>query len=295
MPVFTYRAINDDSKEVRGQIDAVDLDAAKTSLEDTHLDVVEIHEASRQSATAQTVQEGTPPALKTSFAFEGKDSTGTVRRGTIQSETKYQAFEKLKHDQKLFVLMLSPLGVTPQYRDNDLENWQKKDMPSAAPQKTAATTIAAAPAAKPIVPAVQPNPVAPAPKIKSIGFTAPTPSPTTSPALAVQARAAPLPAGTKHDYHPLVATLRLYAGWLLAWYGLFVALGYYTHVRALPWSIPFVEAFFISPLIFSFIVAIFLFLMLGSIHRLLHGRWISRIVSLSVGIGAFVGVRMSIV
>lgn len=273
MSAFTYRAVNTDNKEVRGQIDAVDMDSAKRSLEAVHLDVVEIHEASRSSKMANQESESEPqPVLKTTFAFEGTDPSKSVRRGTIQSETKYQAFERLKHDQKLFVTMLSPLGVTPQYRDNDLENWQRKEAESAASVTSAVK--------------MQPS-VSTEPKRKTIAFTEEKIE-----------KAAPVRAPEKidrpHIYHPIVSTLRLYAGWLLAWYGLFVALGYYAHVRSLSWDLPFVEAFYLSPLIFSFTVAIFLFLVLGAIHRAHQGRWISRIVLGLLGIGAFLGVRMSV-
>ncbi len=282
MPVFTYRAINDDSKEVRGQIDAVDLAAATASLEDTHLDVVEIHEASRRGSEA--MPEGSvQPVLKTTFAFEGTDATGTVRRGTVQAETKYQAFEKLKNDQKLVLQMLSPLGVTPQYRDNDLENWQGKEK---LPTAQKAKEVVVSPAKEPVVP------IAPR-KPKPIVFSGVAQPVADRKPLSSSSSTQPSRGTSSAGYHPLVSTLRLYAGWLLAWYGLFVALGYYTHVRQLPWLLPFVEAFFISPLIFTVIVAIFLFLILGSIHRAIHGRWISRIISAAVGIGAFVGVRMS--
>lgn len=95
-------------------------------------------------------------------------------------------------------------------------------------------------------------------------------------------------------YAPLTSTVRLYAGWLLAWYGLFIAIGYYATVRDLPWEIPFVRAFFVSPLIFSFILAIFLFLLLSTIHRLLRGRLITGILLMFVGIGAFIGLRLMI-
>ncbi len=281
MPVFTYRAMNEDSKEVRGQVDALDLDSAKRALEATHLDVVEIHEASRRSGAVADAPTDAP-SLKTTFAFEGKDTSGGIRRGTVQSETKYQAFEKLKNDQELFLTMLSPLGVTPQYRDNDLENWQKSAPPPpirTAPSKPSSPSPAKSVSAQPLKQG----------KPKSIGFaeTASTPPPQKS----VSQPVAP----SSHQYHPLASTLRLYAGWLLAWYGLFVALGYYAHTRALPWDLPFVEAFFVSPLIFSFTVAIFLFLMLGSIHRAVNGHWTSRIVLGLLGIGALVGVRMSVV
>lgn len=275
MPIFTYRAINEDNREIRGQIDGVDLDAARKALEDTHLDVVEIHEASRMINASIPQEASQPMALKTTFAFEGTDTTQAVRRGTIQADTKYQAFERLKHDQKLFVTMLSPLGVTPQYKDNDLENWQRKEVADkqqvAQPKPVVSTSVQSATS----------TPIPVQTKQKSVGFAI-----AESPKAQSEAHQA---------YHPLMSTLRLYAGWLLAWYGLFVALGYYAHVRSLPWVLPFVEAFFVSPLIFSFIVAIFLFLLLGGIHRAAQGHWMSRIVLGLLGIGAFVGVRMSIV
>ena len=47
-----------------------------------------------------------------------------------------------------------------------------------------------------------------------------------------------------------------------------------------------------SPLIFSFIIAIFLFLLLSTIHRLLNGRLITGILLTLVGIGAFIGLRL---
>ncbi len=279
MSSFTYRAINDDNKEIRGQIDAEDLSSAKLALETMQLDVVEIHEASRSVGAASSQSTSEQPVLKTTFAFEGTDTAKNIRRGTLQAETKYQAFERLKHDQKLFVTMLSPLGVTPQYRDNDLENWQRKEMDAINVQNARTPTPIQAATAKP----------ATTEKIaKSIRFSIPEVS---KPVATVTA--APLTAETSM-YHPLVSTLRVYAGWLLAWYGLFVALGYYTNKRALAWNLPFVEAFFLSPLIFSFIVAIFLFLFLGSIHRAIHGHWMSRIILGFFGIGAFVGVRLSL-
>ena len=52
------------------------------------------------------------------------------------------------------------------------------------------------------------------------------------------------------QYLPLIDTLRLYAGNLFAWYAIVMALGYYVHVRALPFSIPFVGGLFISSIVF---------------------------------------------
>lgn len=282
MSAFTYRAVNEDNKEVRGQIDAPDMDTAKRSLEAVHLDVVEIHEASRSSKMSMTAAETDPqPVLKTTFAFEGTDSAKSVRRGTIQAETKYQAFERLKHDQSLFVTMLSPLGVTPQYKDNDLENWQRRETEATQP-----TTLVSKPQPMSPTPKTQES-VSVEPRRKTIAFTEAKIEKTST-------VRAPEKVDTVAVYHPIISTLRLYAGWLLAWYGLFVALGYYAHVRLLSWDLPFVEAFYLSPLIFSFTVAIFLFLLLGAIHRAQHGHWVSRIVLGLLGIGAFLGVRMSI-
>lgn len=261
MTVFSYRAINDDNTEVRGQIDAQDLDGANRALEDLHLDVVEVYEATRMHGHTAEVS-GPQPVLQTTFAFEGTDQAGITRRGTMQAETKYQAFERLKQDQKLLLTMLSPLGITPQYRDNDLENWQRKE------------------------------------RAKAIGFTLPDAvGETVAPPLAVTTAVAPPPAPVSTpspSYHPLLLTLRLYGGWLLAWYGLFVAIGYYATVRQMPLDIPFVQAFFVSPLIFSFIVAIFLFLMLGAVHRAIHGKIISGMMLSVVGIIGCVAVRWNL-
>lgn len=281
MTVFSYRAINDDNKEVRGQIDALDLNGATHALEDLHLEAIEVYEATRtRDHTAEA--SGPQPVLQTTFAFEGTDQSGTVRRGTIQAETKEQAFKRLKQDQKLILTMLSPLGVTPQYRDNDLENWQRREL-------AAATSVTAAPeqSARPPLNIQQPLPVSVNPPT-TVGFTAfDAPKAALSPA----ASGVPPPA---YAYHPLTATLRLYAGWLLAWYGLFVAVGYYATVRQIPFDIPFVQAFFVSPLIFSFIVAIFLFLMLGSVHRAIHGKMIGGMVLSILGIVGIVAVRWSL-
>ena len=291
MPVFSYRAINDDSKEIRGSIEAADLDAAKAALEVQHLEIVEVTEATRLRETDAPL--AAPQLMtKTTFVFEGTDTAGTVRRGTMQAETKYQAFERLKQDQKLLLTMLSPLGVTPQYRDMDLENWQRRELMTRAPAPTESVKISAPSSVTAPVSVSVAQKAEAAPK-KTIGFTLPDglPKPA-APAIGILAPPAK-PVAKSKVYHPLISTLRLYAGWLLGWYGLFVALGYYSHVRVLPWEIPFVEAFFVSPLIFSFIVAMFLFLLLGAMHRAMHGRLLSGIALTVVGIVAFAAVRIS--
>ncbi len=279
MTVFSYRAIDDDNKEVRGQVDAPDLDGAKHALEHLHLDVIEVYEATRMYSPPAEPS-GPQPVLRTTFAFEGTDQTGTVRRGTMQAETKYQAFERLKHDQKLMLTMLSPLGVTPQHRDNDLENWQRKELAAMVPINAAKSAS---------VPPVQFQrpPADVSTPTKTIGFTQPD-----TPKQTIQEK--PVASALDRSYHPITATLRLYSGWLLAWYGLFVAIGDYANVGAMPWDIPFVQAFFVSPLIFSFIVAIFLFLLLGAVQKAMHGRMISGIALSVLGIAGLVGVRWSL-
>lgn len=89
------------------------------------------------------------------------------------------------------------------------------------------------------------------------------------------------------SYSPLVSTLRLYAGWLLAWYGLVIALGYYVHVRDVPFEVPLVQGLFLSPLVFAFLLATFLFLLLSSIHHFLKGGALKGLLFAGVGIGAF--------
>ncbi len=254
MPLFTYRATNDDNKEVRGSIESPDEENARKALEDLHLEILEIAEASRSAPVS--VPATTEPSMP-AFAFEGTDSTGTVRRGSVQASDKYAAFKKLRDDQKLLLTMLSPVGILPQYKDPELDQWQRGARTTTAPQRP------------------------------TIGFT------DVADVSKSQRAASPaLRTSADSPYHPLAATLRLYAGWLLAWYGLFVAIGYYSVQRTLPWDIPFVQAFYLSPLILSFIVAIFLLLMLSALHKAMRGGALSGIAFTVLGIALFVGVRI---
>jgi hypothetical protein len=273
MPLFTYTATNDDNKEVRGTIESPDESNARRALEDLQLDVIQISEASRTKPASEVPA---PSAQLPSFAFEGTDGSGSVRRGSIQAQTKYEAFKRLRDDQKLFLSMLSPVGVLPQYNDPELDQWQRgikaqstPVMHSPEPKKPSQTPAKALPARPPV------------------GFTniqEPPKKPTTQ-------VAAP-PSTATGGYHPIASTLRLYGGWLLAWYGIFVAAGYYSVQRALPWEIPFVQAFYLSPLIFSFIVAIFLFLMMSAVHKALRGGLILGVTCAILGIATFVGITI---
>lgn len=278
MPLYSYRATNDDGKEVRGTIEAPDTDAARKALEDIHLEVLEINEASRAGKVQIAPEEPRVQPLS-SFAFEGQDATGKVHRGTIQAESKYGAFKKLRDDQSLLLSMLAPMGALPKYNDPELLQWQRgvrveSGVPKPAPEKEAAPP-------PPPLPQVQ----------KTVSFAG---IPTAAPKPAAPIKTPQSPSVVDDgQYHPLVSTIRLYCGWLLAWYALFVAIGYYATVRALPWQIPFVQAFFVSPLIFSFVTAIFLFLLFSAINRRIHGRLIGGAVFTLVGIGIFWVVRTS--
>ncbi len=282
MPLFSYRATDDDNKEVRGSLDATDELTARSALENLHLEVLEISEASRthSSPTAPEHQDQLPV-----FAFEGKDGAGHVRRGTLQAAIKYEAFKRLRDDQKLFLTMLSPVGVLPQYKDPDLDQWQRNSKTLAPAPSVQTATSQPVLNAKPVNLQGASAPTKPAPRT-SLGFTN-IPEVTKK-----AAEPSPINKTTSRDYHPLSGTLRLYAGWLLAWYGLFVAVGYFSFERSLPWNIPFVQAFYLSPLIFSFIVAIFIFLTLSAIHKIMKGGLIAGIAFTLVGIGLFFGVKI---
>lgn len=82
------------------------------------------------------------------------------------------------------------------------------------------------------------------------------------------------------DYIPLIDTLRLFAGWLLAWYGVVFGIGSYTVSGKLPFEIPFIEGLFYSTLILRFAFATFLFLLLTSIHH-----WMGRGTGKGIALG----------
>lgn len=87
-------------------------------------------------------------------------------------------------------------------------------------------------------------------------------------------------------YFPLLETLRLYAGWLLAWYCLVYAVGSYQFTRPLPFRIPYAESLFLSPLVLSFTFGAFIFLLLSEIYKK-HKNKRTAWVLLGVGIIVF--------
>lgn len=76
----------------------------------------------------------------------------------------------------------------------------------------------------------------------------------------------PHPVTVDSTYAPLHETLRIFAGWLIAWYGVIYALGFLESTGRLP-SIPFVHELFLSPLVLQFTFGTFLFLALSNVHR----------------------------
>lgn len=112
----------------------------------------------------------------------------------------------------------------------------------------------------------------------------------------------PLPADSPHMkdeeetavYFPLADTLRLYAGWLLAWYALVYALGHYQSQREYPFRIPYVEGLLLSPLVLTFAIAAFLFLLLSGIHSKLGGGYLRGLTLSALGALLFIFYRINV-
>lgn len=79
------------------------------------------------------------------------------------------------------------------------------------------------------------------------------------------------PAATMTDtetvYVPLLQTMRLFAGWLMAWYGIIFIAGSYRADGRLPYDIPLIQSLAASNLVLRFAFAVFLFLLLTDLHR----------------------------
>lgn len=78
----------------------------------------------------------------------------------------------------------------------------------------------------------------------------------------------------QNDYHPLVSTLRLYAGWLLACLFFVYAFGTFQQLRALPFRLSLLDEWMDSPMILHATLVTFLFMLLSSIHQIAErGFW----------------------
>jgi hypothetical protein len=74
--------------------------------------------------------------------------------------------------------------------------------------------------------------------------------------------------GLSDRYVPLVETLRLYAGWLLAWYGVVFLLGGYQQVKdPFPLNLSLLESLLSSGVLLVSAFGAYLFLLFTSVHR----------------------------
>ncbi|MDO8649502.1 MAG: hypothetical protein Q7R81_07020 [Candidatus Peregrinibacteria bacterium] len=136
-----------------------------------------------------------------------------------------------------------------------------------------------------------PNPSTP-PSPSLQWTTVPSPVSVTAPEFPPITHAEELP--PPRHYLPLLDTLRLYAGWLLAWYFIIYALGSYQYIRDLPFHMPYVEELFLSPVILQFSFAAFLFLLLSALQKKIRGSYVSGIILLILGVGIFVVFRENV-
>ena len=96
------------------------------------------------------------------------------------------------------------------------------------------------------------------------------------------------------EYHPLIDTLRLYAGWLLACLFVIYAVGGYQQLRQFPFRLSILDEWTASPMILSVTLVTFLFLLLSSVHRVM-GRGFWKGLALAVmGFGVMVGFRIGV-
>ena len=103
-----------------------------------------------------------------------------------------------------------------------------------------------------------------------------------------------LPADSKHleresdsEYYPFSDTIRLYAGWLLAWYGLVYILGWFQSTRSMEPAIPFVYGLLYSPLVLTCTLVAFLYLLFHSLQRTINRGYLSGTFLLLIAIVVF--------
>lgn len=104
----------------------------------------------------------------------------------------------------------------------------------------------------------------------------------------------PVSADPELAYFPLLETLRLYAGWLLAWYAIVYAVGSYQFMKDVPFHIPYAESLFLSPLVLSFTFAAYLFLLLTGIYKMAGRSKKVGIVLFITGVAVFLLYKMNV-
>ena len=87
---------------------------------------------------------------------------------------------------------------------------------------------------------------------------------------------------------PLLETMRLYAGWLLAWYFFVFAIGGYQLTHSLPFDLPFIDELVTSSVAITVSFGCLLLLLLSSIRKMLPKNLLLSIVFFLLWIGAVV-------
>ena len=95
-------------------------------------------------------------------------------------------------------------------------------------------------------------------------------------------------------YFPVMDTLRLYAGWLLAGYISAYFLGAYQFLKPIPFEIPYVAAFLQSPIILRFSLACFLFLLVTGITKAIKGKTALKILIVLSAIALLTAVHINV-
>ncbi len=193
------------------------------------------------------------------FNYIAKRPDGAETRGTINAASLDAAREELRK-QGLMIDDIRPqqnAAQQPQQpKPSQPKPQQQKQQPKPAQQQQKA-----------------PQPQAPRPAVPTPAVT----QPIAVSASAQQKKPGPLPwSGANNGsapklpdtptYAPLHETLRIFAGWLLTWYGLIYALGFLESTGRLP-QIPFIHELFLSPLVLQFTFGTFLLLALSNVHR----------------------------
>ncbi len=127
---------------------------------------------------------------------------------------------------------------------------------------------------------------APAP---AMGFVNTMPwTSTDEPAKEKTRKTAPIVAMDDASYIPLLDTLRLFAGWLLAWYAVVFLLGSFQMTGRIPYDLPFLQGLFESWLVLRFAFATFVFLALTTLHRTIKGGIATGLILGLIGVVLFV-------
>ena len=203
------------------------------------------------------------------FTYIATTDDGKVVRGTVRALSAQAARDSLKEMQ----LLAQELYETPEGKEVSVD--------TTAPMQAVPSAPSASPQPVPATQQASPWKVVEERSSSSFDFSPPPPLGTTAPA-------------KEHmRYFPLIDTLRLYAGWLLSWYFLIFAFGSYDFTRDLPVKIPLVSGLFQSPIIISFALGAFLFLLLTEVHKKMGKGMGKGLVLAIVGVGVFVLYRMN--